>query len=148
MYSINKTAVLLAIGLSTAALAGCTPMLAGQMAEAGYNAAKSSLGGAGDSAVGADQRQKRLQSVLNSVEIGQEVQPILDLMGEPPKEKSGNAYGFTCYEYASVYSAAEAAILMSKEGKVVFFGNSRCSIEMQDVNFKKDGKYMASGLPG
>lgn len=129
-------------GAGLVVLVGCTPMLAGQMAEAGYNAAKSSLGGTGDAASGATERQKQLQSTLNSVEIGQEVKPILELMGEPPKEKSGNAYGFTCYEYPFVYSATEAAVIMSKDGKVVFYGNSRCSVEMQDANFKKDGKYM------
>ncbi|HUG59005.1 MAG TPA: hypothetical protein VL002_12285, partial [Candidimonas sp.] len=70
-------------GAAFAVLAGCTPMLAGQMAEAGYNVAKTSLGGTSDSATGANQRQKQLQSILNSVDIGQEVKPILELMGEP-----------------------------------------------------------------
>ncbi|WP_353150694.1 hypothetical protein [Pollutimonas bauzanensis] len=142
---MNRIATILANAVSGAGLivlVGCTPMLAGQMAEAGYNAAKSSLGGTSDATTGASERQKLLQSTLNSVEIGQEVKPILELMGEPPKEKSGNADGFTCYEYASVYSATEAAVIMSKDGKVVFYGNSRCSVEMQDANFKKDGKYM------
>lgn len=147
MSTMNRVAALLAITISAAGvavLAGCAPMLAGQMAEAGYNAAKSSLGGVGGAATDAAERQKRLQSVLNSVEIGQEVKPILDLMGEPPKEKSGNAYGFTCYEYSAVYSSTEAAVIMAKEGKVAFYGNSRCITEMQDANFKKDGKYMVS----
>lgn len=120
---------------------GCTPMIAGQVAQAGYNVAKNSLGGTDAAAVGATERQKRLQAVLNGLDIGQDVKPELEAMGEPPKEKSGNAYGFTCYEYSSVYSATEAAVIMSKDGKVVFYGNSRCSIEMQDANFKKDGKY-------
>lgn len=131
-------------GTTLAVLAGCTPMMAGQMAEAGYNVAKTSLGGASDSATGANQRQKQLQSILNSVDIGQEVKPILESMSEPPKEKSGNAYGFTCYEYSAVYSSTEAAVIMSKDGKVVFYGNSRCSTEMQDANFKKGGKYAES----
>lgn len=145
MKIINRTMALLAItiGATSGALTGCAPMLSGQMAEAGYNAVKSSLGGADASSVGADERQKKLQAIFNSVDIGQEVAPILESMGEPPKEKSGNIYGFTCYEYSAVYSATEAAVIVSKNGKVVFYGNSRCSAEMQDANFKKDGKYMA-----
>ena len=120
-------------------------MMAGQVAEAGYNAAKATLGGpsAADrlSATGADERQKKLQLVLNSVDIGQDVNSVIEKMGEPAKEKSGNAYGFTCYEYPAVYSATDAAVIMAKNGKVAFYGNSRCNAEMADVNFKKDGKY-------
>lgn len=131
-------------GAGLAMLAGCAP-LAGQMAEAGYNAAKTTLGGAPDPSVtGTSERQKKLQAILNSVEIGQEVKPVIESMGEPPKEKSGNTYGFTCYEYAAVYSAADSAVIVSKDGKVAFYGKSSCSAEMQDVNFKKDGKYMSA----
>ncbi len=150
MRTMNRMAALLAMSAGMAGFAmltACAPMLSGQMAEAGYNAAKASLGG-GDSSRGADQRQKSLQSIMNSVEIGQDVKPILEAMGEPPKEKSGNAYGYTCYEYAAVYSATEAAVIMAKEGKVVFYGNSRCSAEMQDANFKNNGKYVTGGAPG
>lgn len=129
-------------------MAGCAPLMAGKMAEAGYNAAKSSLGGAdGQSVLGTDPRQKKLQSVLNSVDIGQNVDPILELMGEQPKEKTGNTYGFTCYEYPAVYSAADAAVLVAKDGKVVFYGNSHCSDEMQDANFQQGGKYEVNSQP-
>lgn len=127
-----------------AGLSGCAPMLAGQMAEAGYNVARTTLGGSGPSAAGADERQKKLQSILNSVDVGQEVAPILEQIGEPPKEKSGNTFGFTCYQFSAVYSDTDAAVIVAKDGKVAFYGNSRCSVEMQDVNFKKDGKYMGS----
>ncbi len=133
-------------GLLAGILAGCTPMLAGQMAEAGYKVAKTTLSGADGSASGADDRQKRLQSTLNSVDVGQDVAPILEQLGEPPKEKSGNTYGFTCYQYSAVYSDMEAAVIVAKDGKVAFFGNSRCSVEMQDGNFKKDGKYMGNAV--
>lgn len=150
MRTMNRMAALLAMGAGVAGfamLAACAPMLTGQMAEAGYNAARASLGG-GAASADAEQRQKALQAIMNSVEIGQEVKPILESMGEPPKEKSGNAYGYTCYEYAAVYSATEAAVIMAKEGKVVFYGNSRCSAEMQDANFRNSGKYMSGAAPG
>ncbi|GAB2891940.1 hypothetical protein GCM10027278_10190 [Paralcaligenes ginsengisoli] len=139
--------LLIAMVLSAGALTGCAPMLAGQAAEAGYSAAKNSLGGVlGSSndkktALGEDARQQKLQSILNSIEVGQIVAPILDSMGEQPKEKSGNTYGYTCYEYPAVYSATDAAVIVAKNGKVVFFGNSRCVTEMQDQNFTGTGKY-------
>lgn len=149
MRNMTRTLILLGTILGVAGfgvLTGCTPMLAGQMAEAGYNAAKTTLGGTDGSAAGASERQKNLQSILNAVDIGQDVQPILEAMGEPPKEKSGNTYGFTCYEYSAVYSATEAAVIMAREAKVVFYGNSRCSAEMNDANFKSDGKYAVNSL--
>lgn len=145
MYKMTKLLATIMGATGLTVLAGCAPLLTGPMAEAGYNMAKTSFGGA--SSTGADERQKKLQSILNSVEIGQDVKPILEAMGEPPKEKSGNTYGFTCYQYASVYSSADAAVIMSKDGKVAFYGKSNCSDEMQDANFKKDGKYMMSDLP-
>lgn len=125
-------------------VAGCSPLVAGQMAEAGYHAAKTTF--TGDSSTGSDARQKKLQLALNSIDIGQEVKPILASMGEPPQEKSGNTYGFICYEYAAVYSATGSAVIVAKDDKVVFYGNSRCSVEMQDANFKKDGKYAAGAI--
>jgi hypothetical protein len=138
----------LAIAASVAGLvltAGCSPLVAGQMAEAGYHAAKTTL--VGDTGTVPDARQKKLQLALNSIEIGQEVKPILDSLGEPPQQKSGNTYGFVCYEYAAVYSATGSAVIMAKDGKVVFYGNSHCNVEMQDANFKKDGKYAESATP-
>ena len=146
MGNLNRLVTFLTIAVGTTglgALSGCSPMMAGQMAEASYNVAKTTLGGADPSAAGVDERQKRLQAILNSVDIGQDAQPILDAMGEPPKEKSGNTYGYTCYEYSAVYSTTEAAVIMASEGKVVFYGNSRCTVEMQDANFKGSGKYAA-----
>ena len=138
--------ILCVAGLVT--LGGCTPMMAGQMAEAGYNVARTSLGvTANPTTLGADERQKRLQAVLNSVDIGQEVKPVIDGMGEPPKEKSGNSAGFTCYEYPAVYSAEEAAVIVATDGKVVFYGNSRCTLEMQPSNFAQGGKYSVSTVP-
>ena len=147
MQAISRTISLLAVvagAIGITALSGCTPMMAGQMAEAGYNVAKTTLGGTDATTAVADERQKKLQSVLYSVDIGQELKPILEAMGEQPKEKSGNTYGFTCYEYAAVYSATEAAVIMARDGKVVFYGNSRCIVEMQDANFKGGGKYMVT----
>jgi len=143
MYKLNTPASPLAMLAGAALLAlasGCTPMTAGQMAEAGYNVARTTLG-ASPSSVGADERQKRLQTILNGIEIGQPVQPIIDSMGEPPKEKSGNTSGFTCYEFSGVYSATDAAVIVANEGKVAFYGNSRCNAEMQAANFRADGKY-------
>jgi hypothetical protein len=148
MKKMGKTVRLLAATISAAGfvlMAGCSPLVAGQMAEAGYHAAKTTL--SGDSSTGSDVRQKKLQLALNSIDIGQEVKPILVLMGEPPQEKSGNTYGFICYEYAAVYSATGSAVIVAKDDKVVFYGNSRCSVEMLDANFKKDGKYAASAIP-
>jgi hypothetical protein len=135
------------MGLLGAGLAGCTPMLTGEMATAGYNAAKGSLGnvlGSADdkkTATGEDPRQQKIQSVLNKAEVGQDVQPIVELIEEQPKEKSANAYGFTCYEYPAVYSGTEAAVIVAKSGKIVFFGNSRCATEMLASNFVDKGKY-------
>lgn len=133
--------------LVAATLAGCAPMMAGQVAEAGYNVAKTSLGSAFTSpeekatAAGDDPRQLKLRAVLNGIDIGQDVSPIIDSMGESPKVKSGNASGFTCYEYSAVYSGTESAVILAKGGKVVFYGKSTCVAEMQDDNFKSDGKY-------
>jgi len=149
MRNLSRAITLLVMAASVTGfgvLAGCTPMMAGQMAEASYNVAKTTLGGADASAVGADERQKRLQAILNGIDIGQDAQPILEAMGEPPKEKSGNTYGFTCYEYSAVYSATEAAVIMASDGKVVFYGNSRCTTEMQDANFKSNGKYAVGNV--
>lgn len=149
MQTITRSITLLIAAAATGfgALPGCTPMMAGQMAEAGYNVAKTTLGGSDASTAVAEERQKKLQAVLYSVDIGQDLKPILEAMGEPPKEKSGNTYGFTCYEYAAVYSATEAAVIMAHDGKVVFYGNSRCTAEMQDANFKSGGKYMVDRSP-
>lgn len=134
-----KRWAMMAGAAGVALLTGCAPMLSGPMAEAGYNMAKTTLSGA--SATGGDERQKRLQSILNGVDIGQDVKPILEAMNEPPKEKSGNTYGYTCYEYPAVYSTTDSAVIVSGDGKVVFYGRSSCSAEMQDANFKADGKY-------
>jgi hypothetical protein len=147
-----RLACVFAGGAVSLLLAGCSPMLAGQMAEAGYHAAKTTLGGepAGPSAAsmaGADARQKKLQEVLNSISVGQEINPILERMGEPPKQKAGNSYGFVCYEYPAVYSATDAAVIVTQGDKVVFYGNSRCATEMADPNFKKDGKYAGLAAP-
>lgn len=147
---MQKSIVAIISLLSFTLLAGCAPMVAGQVAEAGYNAAKTSLGGAFGAtsdkatAAGEDPRQQKMQSVLNSVEVGQDATAIVGLMGEDPKLKSGNGYGFTCYEYSAVYSATDAAVILAKNGKVVFFGNSRCVSEMQDANFIQGGKYAAA----
>lgn len=136
------------------ALAACSPMLAGQVAGAGYQAAKESLGGAlgssgqSSDAVAMPARQKKLQSVLNSVEVGQEVAPILERMEETPVQKSGNTHNFVCYEYAAVYSATESAVIVVNNGRVVFYGKSHCAVEMQDSNFKGDGKYAQTALTG
>lgn len=149
MKSVHlKTTIATLCVTALVTLGGCTPMMAGQMAEAGYNVARTSLGGAASpTTLGADERQKRLQAVLNAVEIGQEVRPVVDAMGEPPKEKSGNRSGFTCYEYPAVYSAEEAAVIVSTDGKIVFYGNSRCTLEMQPANFVQGGKYSVSTVP-
>ncbi|HEY9279355.1 MAG TPA: hypothetical protein VIP51_04700 [Eoetvoesiella sp.] len=143
----QKSFLVLISLLACGVISGCAPMMAGQVAEAGYNVAKTSLGGAFDSpadkatAAGQDPRQQKIQSVLNSVDIGQDIAPIIESMGEGPKVKSGNAYGFTCYEYSAVYSATESAVILAKNGKVVFYGKSNCVAEMQDANFKEGGKY-------
>lgn len=141
---------LIAVVLGSIALTACAPLLTGQMAQAGYNAAKGALGSSDDgkkTAIGQDARQQKLQSVLNSVEVGQNVAPILEKMGEPPKEKTGNERGFTCYEYPAVYSATDAAVIVDKDGKVVFFGNSHCVTEMQNANFTDKGKYASNVTP-
>src|SRR5690606_17095768 len=128
---------LFALGL----MGGCAPMVSGSMAEGGISAAKSAFGALSPTSAGADDRQKRIQAVMNEVSVGDDIQPVLDKIGEPPREKSGNAQGYTCYEFPGVYSASEAAVLMARDGKVVFYGNSRCVDEMQDVNFRAGGKY-------
>lgn len=130
------------LGLALAGLiSGCTPMVAGQMAEGGYSAAKTAFGALNPTSSGSDERQRAIQATLNSVNIGDEILPILEKIGEPPREKSGNAQGYTCYEFPGVYSSTEAAVLMSFEGRVVFYGNSRCTEEMNVANFRAGGKY-------
>lgn len=130
------------IGLATLGLVGaCTPMVTGQMAEGGFNAARSALGALSPTAAGADDRQRRMQAALIETDVGDDVGPILKKMGEPPREKSGNAQGYTCYEFPSVYSATDAAVLMALDGKIVFYGNSRCTEEMAVENFRAGGKY-------
>jgi len=56
-------------------------------------------------------------------------------MGEPPQQKSGNTYGFVCYEYAAVYSATGSAVIMAKDGKVVFFGHTNLPLGTVDLKF-------------
>lgn len=121
-------------------LYGCAPM-AGQMAEGGYSAAKSALGALNPTTTGADERQRAIQATLNDVNVGDEILPVLERIGEPPRVKSGNAQGYTCYEFPSVYSSTEAAVLMSNERRIVFYGNSRCTEEMDVANFRAGGKY-------
>jgi len=115
-------------------------MVAGQVAQAGYDVARKTLGADG-SAQAPDERQKKLRGIMNAVEVGQDIQPIIESMGEPPSEKSGNSQGYTCYEYAAVYSATDAAVLVAHNGKVAYYGNSRCTAEMQAANFTDGGKY-------
>ncbi|CAM5182984.1 hypothetical protein CDEF62S_01847 [Castellaniella defragrans] len=122
-------------------LSGCTALTAGQLVQAGYDAAKTSL-----SAPMSGAQAKHAQSVLNSVSVGQPVAPIVADMGVPPKEKSGNPQGFVCYQFAGVYSATEDAVIVAKDGKVVFFGNSTCKSEMQSANFVPAGKYGSEGV--
>ena len=137
---------LAAIGFAAMSLlGGCAPMVAGQMAEGGLSAAKSAFGALSPTAAGADERQKQIQATLNEIDVGDDIQPVLQKIGEPPREKSGNAQGYTCYEFPSVYSATDAAVLMALDGKVVFYGNSRCSAEMDVANFRDGGKYAAGG---
>lgn len=138
--------------LSSASLAGCAaPLLGSSMAEAGYGVARGPLGSvfgsssSPDTAQGRDARQVKLQSVLNTVQVGQDAKPILRAMGEAPKEKSGNPQGYTCYEFPAVYSATAAAVIVARDGKVVSFGNSRCVTEMQEANFRATGKYAVQG---
>ena|SRR5690606_13705213 len=144
----NRTlaGLLTATGLVTLSLlAGCAPMVTGSMAEGGLNAAKSAFGALSPTAAGADERQKRIQTVMNQVSVGDQVQPVLDQIAEPPREKSGNAQGYTCYEFPGVYSSTEAAVLMALDGKIVFYGNSRCTNEMTTGNAKGED---ASPTPG
>jgi hypothetical protein len=126
-------------------LVGCTPMVTGQMAEGGINAAKSAFGALSPTTAGADERQRRIQASLNKVNVGDDIDPILEEMGEAPREKSGNAQGYTCYEFPSVYSSTESAVLMAQNGKIVFYGNSRCTEEMNVNNFRAGGKYVGGG---
>lgn len=123
----------LALGLQ-----GCTAVTAGQLAQAGYDAAKTSLT---NTAGGAEARQAR--AVVNSLSVGQDLAPVLESIGVPPKEKSGNLQGYVCYQYASVYSATEDAVIVAKDGKIVFFGSSTCRTEMLAANFNAGGKYAA-----
>ena len=134
MALIGLRAVIAIAALSL--FGGCTPMVTGQMAEGGFSAAKSALGALSPTTAGADERQKRIQAALNDIEVGDDIKPVLDKLGEPPREKSGNSQGYTCYEFPSVYSATEAAILVAHNGKIVFYGNSRCSEKMNEKKFK------------
>lgn len=118
-------------------------MVTGQMAEGSFSAAKSALGSLNPTTTGTDERQKRLQATLNKIDVGDAVLPVLAEINEPPREKSGNSQGYTCYEFASVYSATEAAVLMAHNGNIIFYGNSRCTKEMDVANFQEDGKYSA-----
>ncbi|NYT84796.1 hypothetical protein [Pollutimonas harenae] len=134
--STNRTPATLwaAIGFATLGLlGGCAPMVSGSMAEGGFSAAKSAFDALSPTAAGADERQKRIQAAFNEVNIGDDVQLVLNKIAEPPHEKTGNAQGYTCYEFPGVYSADEAAVLMAHEGKIVFYGNSSCSDEMRSV---------------
>lgn len=126
-------------------LGGCAPMGAGQMAEGGFNAARSAIGALSPTTAGTDERQKRIQTTLNEVDVGDDIDPVLQKIDEPPREKSGNAQGYTCYEFPSVYSAADSAVLMAHNGKVVFYGSSRCAEEMKVENFRGGGKYSVGG---
>lgn len=118
-------------------------MLSGQMAEGGFNVAKSAIGSLSPTTAGADERQKRMQATLNEIEVGDDIGPVLNELEDPPREKSGNAQGYTCYEFPNVYSATDAAVLMTLKGKIVFYGNSRCTEEMDMANFRSGGKYSA-----
>ncbi|HEX2518226.1 MAG TPA: hypothetical protein VHK04_01635 [Castellaniella sp.] len=120
-------------------LQACTAVTAGQLVQAGYDTAKTSLTGASSSADAA-----RIRAVINAISVGQDVAPILASISVPPKEKSGNLGGYVCYQYAGVYSATEDAVIVAKDDKVVFFGNSTCRSEMQAANFATGGRY-ASG---
>ena len=142
----NRTlaGLLAALGLAALGFAGgCAPMVTGQMAEGGFSAARSALGSLNPTAAGADERQKRIQATLNEIDVGDDVRPVLEKIGEPPREKSGNAQGYTCYEFPGVYSTTDAAVLMALDGRIVFYGNSRCTEEMDVANFKDGGKYSA-----
>lgn len=143
---------LIIILASTALLAGCAaPLLGSSVAGAGYGVAHGPLGSvfgssaSADTAQGRDARQRKLQGVLNAVQVGQDAAPVLKAMDEVPKEKSGNPQGYTCYEFPAVYSATAAAVIVVKDGKVAFFGNSHCVAEMQEANFRAGGKYAAPG---
>ncbi len=120
-------------------LQACTAVTAGQLVQAGFDTAKTSLTGSSSSADAA-----RIRAVINAISVGQDAAPILASIGVPPKEKSGNLGGYVCYQYAGVYSATEDAVIVAKDGKVVFFGNSTCRSEMQAANFASGGRY-ASG---
>ncbi|WP_146030629.1 hypothetical protein [Castellaniella caeni] len=130
-----------AIGMAAVAavVSGCTAVAAGQLAQAGYDVAKTSISNSMGSA-----DAKHAREVLNALNVGQDVAPVLEQMAVPPKEKSGNLQGFVCYQYAGVYSVTEDAVLVSRDGKVVFFGNSTCRAEMQAANFVAGGKYAVS----
>lgn len=120
-------------------LQGCTAVTAGQLVQAGYDTAKSSLTGLSSADAG------RIRTVINSISVGQDVAPILASIGVPPREKSGNLAGYVCYQYAGVYSSTEDAVIVAKDNKVVFFGNSTCKSEMQAANFVSGGKYAIGG---
>lgn len=137
-----KRIAIIVAAAATAALGGCAAMTAGQLVQAGYDAAKTSL----TSAPGNPATALHVRTVINSINVGQDTASIIASIGEPPKEKSGNQQGYTCYEYAAVYSATEDAVIVSKDGKVVFYGDSTCRAEMRDDNFRAGGKY--AGLPG
>ncbi|HEX7385721.1 MAG TPA: hypothetical protein VF285_00400 [Castellaniella sp.] len=130
-WVVRVAGVVLAGGLT-----GCAAVGAGQLVQAGYDAAKTSLSAPMSSA-----QAQHAREVMNSITVGQEAAPIVASMGVPPKEKSGNLQGFVCYQYAGVYSATEDAVIMVKDGKVVFYGSSTCKSEMQAINFAAGGKY-------
>lgn len=129
---------------ATTVLAGCAAVTAGQFVREGYDAAKTSL----SSTPGGQADMSHVRQVMNSVSVGQETAPIIASIGLPPKEKSGNLQGYTCYQYAAVYSPTEDAVIVSKDGKVVFYGNSTCRTEMQDANFRDGGKYAGKAAAG
>lgn len=133
---IRPRAVAYALALALL-LPGCTPMTAGQLAQVGYDAAKTSL--TGNPANSAATLHAR--TVMNGLSVGDEVAPVLESMGMPPKEKSGNLQGYVCYQFTAVYSATEDAVIVAREGKIVFFGSSTCRAEMQASNFNGSGKY-------
>lgn len=125
-----------------ALLQGCTAVTASQLAQAGYDAAKTSIAGSAANSPAT----LHARAVMNGLSVGDEVAPVLESMGMPPKEKSGNLQGYVCYQFASIYSATEDAVIVAREGKVVFFGSSSCHAEMQASNFNAGGKYaLAAG---
>ena len=69
----NSTLTGLATAFSLAIfglLSGCTPMVAGQMAEGGYSAAKSALGALNPTTTGGDERQRVIPLCHNRCPLG------------------------------------------------------------------------------